>query len=129
MGSGHRLRRVVRGCRTSWRPRRARTRAAASGGGPGAGAGAATGTVRIEAFRSAELYLLPPGLERPRARHLRLEPEVRIVREAAAGRADLAIARMGTSSPKPPGLFGGPLLEDPYPLVHRAGHLAPRSLP
>ncbi|MFE0100812.1 LysR family transcriptional regulator [Streptomyces sp. NPDC059009] len=102
---------------------------------------AATGTVagplRIAAFRSAALHLLPPVLERLTARHPGIEPEVRIVREVgagtagevAAGRADVGIATIGTNAPTPPGLITRVLLEEPYSLVHPAGHADPRSLP
>ncbi|MBC9711568.1 LysR family transcriptional regulator [Streptomyces sp. TRM66268-LWL] len=103
----------------------------------GATAGVVEGPLRIAAFRSAALHLLPPVLARLRAAHPGLEPEVRVVREVgpgtagevAAGRADLAIATMGTSSPIPAGLVGGVLLEEPYSFVHPAGHPDPRSLP
>ncbi|OII69658.1 LysR family transcriptional regulator [Streptomyces sp. CC77] len=103
----------------------------------GAGVGNATGTLRIAAFRSAALHLLPSALKRLAARHPGIEPQVRIVREigegtageVAAGRADLAVATLGTSSPVPAGLVGGTLLTEPYALVHPAGHPAPRSLP
>ena len=50
-------------------------------------------------------------------------------RGGAAGRADLGIATIGTTSPIPPGLVGDVLLEEGYALVHPAGHAAPRSLP
>ncbi|MDT6985336.1 LysR family transcriptional regulator [Streptomyces lusitanus] len=95
------------------------------------------GVLRIAAFRSAALHLLPPVLHRLRARHPGIEPEVRIVREVgrgtagevAEGKADLAIATLGGSSPLPPGLLARPLLEEPYALVHPTGHTDPRSLP
>ncbi|MGW0938763.1 LysR family transcriptional regulator [Streptomyces sp. NPDC002666] len=95
------------------------------------------GPLRIAAFRSAALYLLPPVLERLAARHPGIEPEVRVVRELGAGtagevaegRADVGIATMGDASPVPAGLIGGVLVEEPYSLVHPAGHPAPRSLP
>ncbi|MFI1379508.1 LysR family transcriptional regulator [Embleya sp. NPDC020886] len=108
----------------------------------GAGAGpdegpAVTGPLRIAAFRSAALHLLPPVLERLTARHPDLEPRVRIVREVgpgtagevAEGRADVGIATLGTGTPTPPGLIAGVLSEEPYALVHPAGHPDPRSLP
>ncbi|MDG4861303.1 substrate-binding domain-containing protein, partial [Streptomyces sp. T-3] len=96
-----------------------------------------TGTLRIAAFRSAALYLLPAALERLRARHPGITPEVRIVREVgrgtagevADGQADLGIATIGTSTPVPPELIAGVLVEEPYFLVHPAGHPDPRSLP
>ncbi|MES5817243.1 LysR family transcriptional regulator [Streptomyces sp. RG80] len=95
------------------------------------------GPLRIAAFRSAALHLLPPVLERLTARHPAIEPTVTVVREigpgtageVAEGRADLGIATFGTSSPIPPELVGDVLVEEPYALVHPAGHPAPRSLP
>jgi DNA-binding transcriptional LysR family regulator len=98
---------------------------------------AAEGPLRIAAFRSAALHLLPPVLRRLRARHPGIEPWVRIVREVgrgtagevADGKADMAIATLGGSVPLPPGLVAGALLEEPYALVHATGHPAPRSLP
>ncbi|MBD0420280.1 LysR family transcriptional regulator [Streptomyces sp. TRM S81-3] len=97
----------------------------------------AEGPLRIAAFRSAALHLLPPVLQRLRARHHGIEPRVRIVREVgrgtagevADGKADIAIATLGGSAPLPPGLIASGLLEEPYALVHPAGHAAPRSLP
>lgn len=87
--------------------------ARAAGPGP-AGPGAVDGVLRIAAFRSAALHLLPPALERLTARHPGIRPEVRVVRElgagtageVAAGRADLAIATLGASGDVPPA--GGP---------------------
>ncbi|MFF3617374.1 LysR family transcriptional regulator [Streptomyces sp. NPDC002580] len=95
------------------------------------------GPLRIAAFRSAALHLLPPVLRRLRARHPGIEPRVRIVREVgrgtagevADGKADLAIATLGGSASLPPGLVASGLLEEPYALVHATGHAAPRSLP
>lgn len=95
------------------------------------------GPLRIAAFRSAALHLLPPVLERLTARHPAIEPTVTVVREigpgtageVAEGRADLGIATFGTSSPIPPHLVGDVLFEEPYSLVHPAGHPEPRSLP
>jgi len=109
---------------------------AAEARGAAAG-GAVTGPLRIAAFRSAALYLLPPALERLTARHPGIEPMVTVVREVgpgtagevAEGRADLGIATIGTSAPVPPELVGDVLLEEPYALVHPAGHPDPRSLP
>ncbi|MFJ1805976.1 MULTISPECIES: LysR family transcriptional regulator [unclassified Streptomyces] len=103
----------------------------------GVGTGRVGGPLRIAAFRSAALYLLPPVLERLAARHPGIEATVTVVREVgpgtagevAEGRADLGIATFGTSSPIPPELVGDVLLEEPYALVHPAGHPAPRSLP
>lgn len=113
----------------------AEARGAASTGGTGSPT--LTGPLRIAAFRSAALHLLPPALANLRARHPGLESEVRVVRElgrgtageVADGRADLGIATIGTSSPIPPGLVGGVLVEEPYAFVHPAGHPDPRSLP
>jgi DNA-binding transcriptional LysR family regulator len=93
--------------------------------------------LRIAAFRSAALHLLPPALEALTARHPGIEPEVRVVRdvgagtagEVAAGRADLAVATIGATSPVPPGLLGDVLLKETYALVHPAGHPDPRGLP
>ncbi|MFE4695599.1 LysR family transcriptional regulator [Streptomyces sp. NPDC056738] len=95
------------------------------------------GPLRIAAFRSAALHLLPPVLQRLRARYPGIEPRVRIVREVgrgtagevADGKADVAIATLGGSVPLPPGLVARRLLEEPYALVHPTGHTAPRSLP
>ncbi|MFD7407338.1 LysR family transcriptional regulator [Streptomyces sp. NPDC059866] len=97
----------------------------------------AEGPLRIAAFRSAALHLLPPVLQRLRARHPAIEPRVRIVREVgrgtagevADGKADIAIATLGGSVPLPSGLVASGLFEEPYALVHAAGHAAPRSLP
>ncbi|MEU9699675.1 LysR family transcriptional regulator [Streptomyces sp. NPDC047981] len=110
---------------------------AAGEGAAGAGTGAVAGPLRIAAFRSAALRLLPPALERLAARHPGIVPEVRIVREVGRGaagevldgRADLGIATIGTTSPVPPELVGGVLVEEGYALVHPAGHAAPRTLP
>ncbi|MGC0417786.1 LysR family transcriptional regulator [Embleya sp. AB8] len=112
--------------------------ARAAGRGTGADEGTtAGGPLHIAAFRSAALHLLPPVLERLAARHPGIEPRVRIVREVgpgtagevAAGRADVGIATLGTATPTPPGLVAGILLEEPYALVHPAGHPDPRALP
>ncbi|MGW3497127.1 LysR family transcriptional regulator [Streptomyces sp. NPDC001020] len=102
-----------------------------------AGSDAAEGPLRIAAFRSAALHLLPPVLQRLRVRHPGIEPQVRIVREVgrgtagevADGKADIALATLGGSVPPPPGLVASGLFEEPYALVHVAGHAAPRSLP
>ncbi|MEV5675309.1 MULTISPECIES: LysR family transcriptional regulator [unclassified Streptomyces] len=102
-----------------------------------AGTATVSGPLRIAAFRSAALHLLPPALERLTARHPGIEPVVRMVREVGPGtagevlegRADLGIATIGTGSPVPEALVGGVLLEEEYALVHPAGHPAPRSLP
>ncbi|MEU2288708.1 LysR family transcriptional regulator [Streptomyces sp. NPDC013178] len=103
----------------------------------GTGTHRLAGPLRVAAFRSAALYLLPPVLERLAARHPGIEVTVTVVREigpgtageVAEGRADLGIATLGTSSPIPPELVGDVLLEEPYALVHPAGHPDPRSLP
>ncbi len=99
--------------------------------------GVAEGPLRITAFRSAALQLLPPALQRLRARHPGIEPRVRIVREVgrgtagevADGKADIAIATLGGSAPLPPGLVASGLFEELRALVHAPGHAAPRSLP
>ncbi|MFI5984753.1 LysR family transcriptional regulator [Streptomyces sp. NPDC051555] len=113
----------------------------ARGAGRGPGRGAAVdrieGPLRVTAFRSAALHLLPPALERLTARHPGIRPEVRVVRElgagsageVAAGRADLGIATLGGSGEVPPGLLTGVLVEEAYALVHPAGHPNPRALP
>ncbi|MFF4041961.1 LysR family transcriptional regulator [Streptomyces sp. NPDC001816] len=103
----------------------------------GAGTGETTGALRVAAFRSAALHLLPPALERLAERHPGIEVTVTVVRElgpgtageVAEGRADLGIATLGGGSPLPAGLVGDVLLEEPYSLVHPAGHPAPRTLP
>ncbi|MFI2780152.1 LysR family transcriptional regulator [Streptomyces sp. ALB3] len=103
----------------------------------GAERGTVTGPLRIAAFRSAALFLLPPVLKRLTTRYPGIEPEVRVVRELGAGtagevaqgRADVGIATIGATSPVPAGLIGDVLMEEPYSLVHPAGHPAPRSLP
>ncbi len=96
------------------------------------------GVLRIAAFRSAALHLLPPALERLTARHPGIRPEVRVVRElgagtageVAAGRADLGIATLNPDGAGlPPGLLAGVLMQESYALVHPAGHPDPRSLP
>ncbi|AJF67440.1 LysR family transcriptional regulator [Streptomyces vietnamensis] len=105
--------------------------------GASQGDGSVAGPLRIAVFRSAALHLLPRALERLTARHPGIVPEVRIVREVGpgtagevlGGRADIAVATIGTTSPVPPGLVGGVLLEEGYALVHPAGHPAPRTLP
>lgn len=113
---------------------RAETRGA---GRDPAGRDAVAGVLRIAAFRSAALHLLPPALERLTARHPGIRPEVRVVRElgagtageVAAGRADLAIATLGGSEDLPAGLLSGVLSQEAYALVHPAGHPDPRALP
>ncbi|MEV0985754.1 LysR family transcriptional regulator [Streptomyces sp. NPDC049949] len=100
------------------------------------------GVLRIAAFRSAALHLLPPALERLTARHPGIRPEVRVVRElgagaageVAAGRADLGIATLNAAAPAArdggaAGLLTGVLREEKYALVHPAGHPDPKALP
>ncbi|MBT2546105.1 LysR family transcriptional regulator [Streptomyces sp. ISL-44] len=106
-------------------------------GRAGAAGETLAGVLRIAAFRSAALHLLPPALERLTARHPGIRPEVRVVRElgagtageVAAGRADLGIATLGGSDEAPPGLLTGVLAEEAYALVHPAGHPDPKALP
>lgn len=103
------------------------------GGGPAS----PTGPLRVAAFRSAALHLLPGALERLTRRHPGVRPEIRVVRdigrgtagEVADGRADLAIATLGGSTPLPGGLVTGELVQEDYALVHPGGHPDPRSLP
>lgn len=105
-------------------------------------ADATGGVLRIAAFRSAALHLLPPALERLTARHPGIRPEVRVVRElgagtageVAAGRADLGIATLNGTGPVAreggaAGLLTGVLREEAYALVHPAGHPDPKALP
>ncbi|MEU9105492.1 LysR family transcriptional regulator [Streptomyces xanthophaeus] len=98
----------------------------------------AEGVLRIAAFRSAALHLLPPALERLTARHPGIRPEVRVVRELGAGtagevlagRADLALATLGGGpEASAPGLLTGVLRQEAYALVHPAGHPDPKALP
>ncbi|MER5773898.1 LysR family transcriptional regulator [Streptomyces sp. NPDC002039] len=103
----------------------------------GAGRAALEGTLRIAAFRSAALHLLPPALERLAGLHPGIRPEVRVVREIGAGtagevlagRADLGIATLGAGADTRPELLTGELVREAYALVHPAGHPDPRSLP
>ncbi|WFB10409.1 LysR family transcriptional regulator [Streptomyces sp. LX-29] len=96
-----------------------------------------SGPLRIAAFRSAAAQLLPPALERLTARHPRLTPELRIVRElgrgtageVADGRADLGIATLSATVEPPAGVVVSTLFEESYALAHPAGHPAPRGLP
>ncbi|MFJ6720100.1 MULTISPECIES: LysR family transcriptional regulator [unclassified Streptomyces] len=98
---------------------------------------AVEGVLRVAAFRSAALHLLPPALERLTARHPGVRPEVRVVRELGAGtagevlagRADLGIATLGGPTGLPPGLLSGVIAEEAYALVHPVGHPDPRTLP
>ncbi|MFF4322437.1 LysR family transcriptional regulator [Streptomyces sp. NPDC001568] len=110
---------------------------ARAAGRAGPGRDEPAGVLRVAAFRSAALHLLPPALERLTARHPGIRPEVRVVRElgagtageVAAGRADLGIATLGPGSSVPPGLLTGVLAHEAYALVHPAGHPDPRALP
>lgn len=103
----------------------------------GAGGGELTGPLRIAAFRSAAVHLLPAALQSLTARHPGLLPEVRIVPEigpgtageVAAGRADLGIATLGGSTALPAGLVAAELFEEEYALAHSAGRPDPRALP
>ncbi|WP_330459984.1 LysR family transcriptional regulator [Streptomyces sp. NBC_00820] len=103
----------------------------------GADTGQVAGPLRVAAFRSAALSLLPPALERLTARHPDVEVSVSVVRELGAGtagevargRADLGIATLADGAPLPAGLVGDVLMEEPYALVHPAGHPEPRRLP
>jgi DNA-binding transcriptional LysR family regulator len=100
-------------------------------------AGALTGPLRIAAFRSAALHLLPAAIDRLANKHPQLRPEVRVVRdvgrgtvgEVSDGRADLAIATLGGATPLPDNLITGELMREAYSLVHPAGHPHPRRLP
>ncbi|MFG2748745.1 LysR family transcriptional regulator [Streptomyces xanthophaeus] len=111
---------------------------ARAAGRAGPQGGAAEGVLRIAAFRSAALHLLPPALERLTARHPGIRPEVRVVRELGAGtagevlagRADLALATLGGGPDEAaPGLLAGVLRQEAYALVHPAGHPDPKALP
>lgn len=103
----------------------------------GASTGAVGGPLRIAAFRSAAVHLLPTVLTRLRAAHPALAPEVRIVPEVGpgtagevhAGRADLGIATLSGNYRLPEGLVAGELFEEEYSLVHPVGRVDPRSLP
>ncbi|MGW0898589.1 LysR family transcriptional regulator [Streptomyces goshikiensis] len=121
----------------------------------GAGRDTVAGVLRIAAFRSAALHLLPPALDRLTARHPGIRPEVRVVRElgagtageVAAGRADLGIATLNATgaggatgatgatgsvpveAAAPGRLLTGVLREEAYALVHPAGHPDPKALP
>ncbi|MCY0934529.1 LysR family transcriptional regulator [Streptomyces sp. H34-S4] len=111
--------------------------AEARGAGRAVDPASPAGVLRIAAFRSTALHLLPPALERLTARHPGLCPEVRVVRElgagtageVAAGRADLGIATLGGRQDLPPGLLTGVLAQEAYALVHPAGHPDPKALP
>ncbi|MCX4747898.1 LysR family transcriptional regulator [Kitasatospora sp. NBC_01287] len=96
-----------------------------------------SGPLRIAAFRTAAVHLLPTVLSRIKAAHPGLAPEVRIVPEVGRGtagevqdgRADLGIATLSGSYRLPEGLVAGELFEEAYSLVHPAGHTDPRTLP
>ncbi|WP_431045237.1 LysR family transcriptional regulator [Streptomyces sp. P1-3] len=96
-----------------------------------------SGPLRIAAFRSAAAHLLPAVLERLTARHPRLTPQVRIVREigrgtageVADGHADLGIATLSPGTEPAAGLLVGELFEETYALAHPVGHPDPRGLP
>ncbi|MEV7593851.1 LysR family transcriptional regulator [Streptomyces sp. NPDC089922] len=111
--------------------------AEARGAARDGGRDALGGVLRIAAFRSAALHLLPPALERLAVRHPGIRPEVRVVREIGAGaagevlagRADLGIATLGGPQDALPGLLTGVLTREEYRLVHPAGHPDPRALP
>jgi DNA-binding transcriptional LysR family regulator len=103
----------------------------------GAASGSVTGPVRIAAFRSAAVHLLPPALERLAARHPGVLPQVLIVPElgrgtageVADGRADVAIATLSEEAAAPEGLTAGELLREPYFLVRPKGRTELRGLP
>ena len=103
----------------------------------GAASGNVEGPVRIAAFRSAAVHLLPPALERLTARYPGLVPQVLIVRElgpgtageVAEGRADLAIATLSEDADPPSGLLAGDVLHEPYLLVRPKGRTDLGSLP
>ncbi|WP_052850906.1 LysR family transcriptional regulator [Streptomyces avicenniae] len=111
----------------------AEARAAGAGGAP-----TVAGPLRVAAFRSAALHLLPSALARLAERHPAVVPRVRMVREVGAGvagevlagRADIGIATLTHADDDlPAGLVGGLLLREGYSLAHPAGHHAPRTLP
>lgn len=103
----------------------------------GAANGAAEGPVRIAAFRSAAVHLLPPALERLTTRHPGVRPQVLIVPElgrggagqVADGSADIAIATLGQDAAPLPGLLAGELLREPYFLVRQKGRTDIGGLP
>ncbi|MFC8718569.1 LysR family transcriptional regulator [Kitasatospora sp. NPDC057198] len=99
---------------------------------------APSGPLRIVAFRSAAVHVLPAALAGLAARCPGLVPEVRIVRdlgrgtagEVADGRADLALATLDARGGVPlPGLLAAPLYREEYVLAHQQGHPDPRGLP
>ncbi|BAJ31807.1 MULTISPECIES: LysR family transcriptional regulator [Kitasatospora] len=95
------------------------------------------GPVRIVAFRSAAVQVLPQVLTVLAARWPELKPEVRVVRdlgrgtagEVADGRADLALATLDATGGTLPGLLAAPLYREEYALAHQQGHPDPRGLP
>ncbi|MBB5907800.1 LysR family transcriptional regulator [Actinoalloteichus hymeniacidonis] len=103
----------------------------------GAANGRIGGPLRIAAFRTAALHLLPAALDRLASRHPELSPQVSIVRElgrgpmgeVADGRADVAVATLPEDVVPEPGLLVGELLREPYLFVYPTGHPAPRTLP
>jgi DNA-binding transcriptional LysR family regulator len=102
-----------------------------------AAAGTVTGTVRIAAFRSAAVHLLPPALETLGARHPNVVPQVLIVPELgrgtageiADGRADVGIATLAEDQDPLPGLSAVELLREPYFLVRPKGRTDVSDLP
>ena len=103
----------------------------------GAAAGNVSGPVRIAAFRSAAVRLLPSALENLTARHPDLVPQVLIVPElgrgtageVADGRADVAIATLSEEDTPLPGLTVGELLREPYYLVRPKGQTDLSGMP
>jgi DNA-binding transcriptional LysR family regulator len=99
-----------------------------------AAAGSVSGTLRIAAFRTAAMYLLPPVVERLSVRYPQLVTRVAIVPEigagtagaVAAGHADVALATFPAGAAVPP--HSGELVVEPYFLVHPSGQDA-RNLP
>lgn len=95
------------------------------------------GPLRIAAFRSVAVHLLPAVLAGLAVRHPGVEPQVRIVRElgrgtageVADGRADLALATLDAGGTALPGLLAVPLYEEGYALAHQQGHPDPMRLP
>jgi DNA-binding transcriptional LysR family regulator len=96
-----------------------------------------TGTVRIDAFRSAAAGLLPAVLDRLAALHPGLHPQVSIVRDVGRGsagevldaKADLGITTVPPTSTVPDGLIFNRLYEERYLLAAPAKAVDPRRLP
>lgn len=94
------------------------------------------GTIRIAAFRSAAVALLPPALKALAQQFPTVKPKVLIVAEIGAGtvgevqagRADLAIATLDEGAAPPAGLVAGELLREPYVLAYPAAHPGPQGL-